>query len=142
MKKYKIGYTQGVFDMFHIGHLNLLKKAKSMCDFLIVGVNSDELVENYKHKCPLINEKQRKQIVEAIKYVDKCIIVDTLDKELVWENFKFDVIFIGDDWKGNDRWIKTEKSLLLHNTKVIYLKYTKGISSTLIKEKLEKNTKN
>lgn len=141
MKKYRVGYTQGVFDMFHVGHLNLLKKAKERCDFLIVGVNSDELVETYKHKCPMINENQRKQIVEAIKYVDKCAIVDTLDKEIAWENFKFDAIFIGDDWKGNERWVKTEKLLSLHNVKVIYLEYTKGISSTILKEKLEKDIK-
>lgn len=141
MKKYKIGYTQGVFDLFHIGHLNLLKRAKERCDFLIVGVNSDELVETYKHKYPIINENQRKQIVEAIKYVDKCIIVNTLDKEIAWENLKFDAIFIGDDWKGNDRWAKTEQLLSLHNVKVIYFKYTNGISSTIIKEKLEKDIK-
>lgn len=136
MSKYKIGYTQGVFDMFHIGHLNLIKRAKSMCETLIVGVNSDSLVEKYKHKHPVIPENQRQQIVEAIRYVDKCVIVDTLDKTEVYKEQHFDAIFIGDDWKGSERWSATEKELSEYNVKVVYLEYTKGISSSELRKKI------
>lgn len=132
-KKYKFGYTQGTFDMFHIGHLNLLCNAKDQCDFLIVGVNSDELVKSYKHKATVINEKERSEIVKNIKAVDKCIIVDTLDKVEILKKVHFDVIFIGDDWKGNARWKQTEKDLQPYGVDVVYLKYTEGISSTLLR---------
>ena len=135
-KPYKIGYTQGVFDLFHVGHLNLLKKAKEQCDFLIVGVNSDELVKNYKHKTPVIPGDQRKQIVEALKVVDQCVLVDTLDKEIIWKEHPFDAIFIGDDWKGNERWKQTEEQLSRHGAKVVYLKYTEGISSSALRKKI------
>lgn len=139
MKPYKIGYTQGVFDLFHIGHLNLLRKAKEQCDFLIVGVNSDKLVESYKHKTPVIPGEQRKEIVEAVRVVDQCILVDTLDKEVIWKEHPFDAIFIGDDWKGNERWKQTEEQLALHGAKVVYLKYTDGISSTALRKKISGN---
>ena len=94
MKKYKIGYTQGVFDMFHIGHLNLLLHAKEQCDYLIVGVNSDELVENYKQKVPVIDEEARRTIVENIKCVDQAVIATTLDKVDAWNRYHFNVVFI------------------------------------------------
>ena len=129
-KQYKIGYTQGVYDMFHIGHLNLLKHAKEKCDFLIVGVNSDKLVEQYKKKKTVINENDRLTIIDSIKYVDKCIIVDTLDKVEIWKKLHFDAIMIGDDWKGNTRWMKTKKDLELYGATVVYLPHTPGVSST------------
>lgn len=141
MKKYKIGYTQGTFDMFHIGHLNLIRQAKEQCDVLIVGVNSDRLVNEYKNKVPVINESNRAEIVNALKYVDKVIICDSLDKCIVWKIVKFDAIFIGDDWKGNLRWIQTEKELAPLGAKVVYLKHTDGISSTILRP-LEKNKVN
>lgn len=141
MKKYKIGYTQGTFDMFHIGHLNLIRQAKEQCDVLIVGVNSDRLVNEYKNKVPVINESNRAEIVNALKYVDKVIICDSLDKCIVWKIVKFDAIFIGDDWKGNLRWIQTEKDLSPLGAKVVYLKHTDGISSTILRP-LEKNKVN
>lgn len=141
MKKYKIGYTQGTFDMFHIGHLNLIRQAKEQCDVLIVGVNSDRLVNEYKNKVPVINESNRAEIVNALKYVDKVIICDSLDKCIVWKIVKFDAIFIGDDWKGNLRWIQTEKELSPLGAKVVYLKHTDGISSTILRP-LEKNKVN
>ena len=81
MKKYKIGYTQGVYDMFHIGHLNLINHAKEYCDYLIVGVNADALVEEYKHKTPVIHEKERAEIIRNLKAVDQVVIAHTLDKE-------------------------------------------------------------
>lgn len=133
MKAFKIGYTQGVYDMFHIGHLNLINHAKEYCDYLIVGVNADELVEKYKNKIPIINEKERQIIVSNIKSVDECVIVTTLDKVAAWHELHFDAIFIGDDWKGNERWSQTEKELELYGAKVVYLPYTKGISSTMLR---------
>lgn len=138
MKKYKIGYTQGVFDMFHIGHLNLLINAKNQCDYLVVGVNSDELVETYKHKVPIICDADRKTIVENIKCVDKCIVVNTLDKMEISKFVDFDVIFIGSDWQNDKRWIKTKKDLNSVGKDVVFLPYTEGISSTILREKKSK----
>lgn len=133
MKKYHIGYTQGTFDMFHKGHLNLLRNAKSMCDILIVGVNSDALVQKYKNKTPVINEKERAEIIKELRCVDDVMICETLDKTVLWETIHFDSIFIGDDWKGNQRWVQTEKELLKVGAEVVYLKHTDGISSTLLR---------
>lgn len=133
MKKFRIGYTQGVYDMFHIGHLNLINHAKDYCDYLIVGINSDLLVQTYKHKMPIIPELERAEIVSNIKAVDKCIIVSTLDKVQIWKQLKFDVIFIGNDWKGNSRWIDAEKELQKYNVPTIFLPYTHGISSTKLR---------
>lgn len=134
MKKYKIGYTQGTFDLFHIGHLNLLNNAKKYCDYLIVGVNTDRLVQEYKNKEPVINEQDRAKIVEAIKVVDKVILTDTLDKNAVYDNFKFDAIFIGNDWQNNERWLKTKEDMKKSGVDVIFLPYTVGISTTNIRE--------
>lgn len=133
VKKYKIGYTQGVYDMFHIGHLNVINHAKEYCDYLIVGVNADELVQSYKHKAPVINEKERQIIVSNIKAVDECIIATTLDKVEAWNKYHFDAIFIGDDWKGNARWAQTEKDLIPYGATVVYLPHTEGVSSTMLK---------
>ena len=136
MKKYKVGYTQGVYDMFHIGHLNLLRNAKELCDYLIVGVNSDNLVETYKKKTPIINEKDRREIVSNIKVVDECIIVDTLDKMEILKKIHFDAIFIGDDWAKNERWISTKEQLKQVGVDVVFLPYTSGISSTMLRNKI------
>lgn len=138
MEKYRVGYTQGVYDMFHIGHLNLINRAKEYCDYLIVGVNSDELVNSYKSKLPVINQEDRRTIVANIKAVDECIIATTLDKIDTWNEIHFDAIFIGDDWKGNERWIQTEKDLEIYGAKVVYLPHTEGISSTILRPKNEK----
>lgn len=132
MKKYRIGYTQGTFDMFHIGHLNLIKHACELCDTLIVGVNSDSLVEEYKHKVPIINEKERAEIVRNIKGVDKCYVVSTLDKMDAHTKYNYDVIFIGDDWKGNSRWERTKEELASIGVDLIFLPHTDGISSTAL----------
>lgn len=135
--KYKIGYTQGTYDMFHIGHLNLINAAKEQCDCLLVGINTNSLVEQYKHKTPVIDETERLQIVSNLKAVDDCFLVDTLDKLAVWHKHHFDAIFIGDDWKGNSRWQQTELQLQPVGANVIYLPYTKGISSSWLREKLQ-----
>lgn len=133
MKKYKVGYTQGVYDMFHVGHLNLLNNAKEMCEFLIVGVNSDALVEEYKHKIPVISQEERRLIVENIKAVDKCVIAETLDKNVALEKYKFDAIFIGDDWSTNPRWLKTKEEMAKKGVDLVFLPYTKGVSSTMLR---------
>lgn len=138
VKKYKIGYTQGVYDMFHIGHLNLINQAKACCEYLIVGVNADELVREYKHKTPVIGQEERKIIVSNLKAVDECIIVNTLDKLTIWEQLHFDAIFIGDDWKGNQRWKMTESVLEPLGAEVVYLPHTEGVSSTLLRPEEEK----
>lgn len=136
MKKI-IGFTAGAFDMFHVGHLNLIKNAKARCDYLIVGVNTDELIADYKDKKVVVPLEERMQIVEAVKYVDEVIAVDTLDKEKIWEKKKFDVVFIGDDWKGSERWNETERKMKKYGVDVVYLPYTTGTTSTLLREKLK-----
>lgn len=137
MKKI-VGYTQGTYDMFHIGHLNLLKNAKKHCDYLVVGVNKDELVESYKNKRPIIPLEERMEIVRAIKYVDEVIATDTLDKKAIWEKVRFDEIYIGDDWKGNDRWEATGREMKELGAELVFLPYTKDTSSTMLREKLNK----
>lgn len=135
MKKYKVGYTQGVYDMFHIGHLNIINKAKEQCDYLIVGVNSDVLVQSYKHKETVIKERERSEIVRNLKAVDKCIIVNTLDKLELLKEIKFDAIFIGDDWYGNPRWMQTKEELAKLGVDVVFLPHTDGVSSTMLRPK-------
>ncbi len=133
----KIGYTTGVYDLFHVGHLNLLRKAKQFCDFLIVGVSTDELV-SYKHKQAVIPFEERKEIVGAIKYVDEVVVQDNMNKMEAWEKFHFDIMFVGDDWKGTEKWNKIEADLRKKNIEVVYFPYTKGTSSTIINETLNK----
>lgn len=137
MNKYKKGYTQGVYDMFHIGHLNIINRAKEQSDYLIVGVNSDELVRLYKHKEAVIKESDRAEIVRNLKAVDECIIVDTLDKMELQQRFGFDAIFIGDDWYGNPRWMRTKEDLEKIGVDVVFLPHTDGISSTKLRPQSE-----
>ena len=138
MKKYKIGYTTGVFDMFHIGHLNILRNAKEQCDFLIVGVSTDELVKSYKHKIPVIPFEERKAIVESIKYVDQVVPQTSMDKSIAWKQLHFDAIFHGDDWKGSDMYNEIEKKLSAVGVDLVFLPHTKGTSSTMLKDALQK----
>jgi len=140
-KKGQIGYTCGVFDLFHIGHLNLLRNAKGMCDCLIVGVSTDNLVMQTKRKLPLIPFKQRIEIVRNIKCVDIAIPQRSLDKLRAWRKLKFDRLFVGDDWYSRQKWKHYEDSLKLAGVKVIFFPYTKDTSSTKINELLkEKRT--
>ena len=135
MKKYKVGYTQGTFDMFHIGHLNLLIRAKEQCDYLIVGVNSDALVMEYKNKAAIIHENERLAIVQNLKVVDKCVLSYTLDKIEIYKKEHFDAIFIGSDWQDNERWKKTKDTFACFGVEVVFLPYTEGISSTFLRDK-------
>lgn len=136
-KPYRIGYTQGVYDMFHVGHLRLINHAKEQCNYLIVGVNSDELVQSYKNKLPVIPQDERAEIVRNIKAVDECVIVSTLDKAEILQDFRFDAVFIGDDWKGHPRWEQTEEELKQYHVDVVYLPHTDGISSTQLRPSRE-----
>ena len=140
MKKYKTGYTVGVFDLFHVGHLNLLERCKEMCDILIVGVCDDAYVRDIKHKEPVFREEERVRILRALKCVDEAELVDyavTDNKILAWEKFQFDVLFSGDDWKGSERYKKTEEQFAKIGVTIEYLPYTKGISTSQIKEKMK-----
>ena len=138
-----IGYTTGVFDMFHIGHLNILKRAKEQCDYLIVGVSTDEVVEEYKKKTPIIKFEERIAIVEAIKYVDEVVPQTTMDKMEAWKQLKFDVMFHGSDWKGSEMYNHIIEKFNNVGVKVIFLPHTEGVSSTLLTEVLynKKNSK-
>ena len=133
----KVGYTTGVFDLFHIGHLNLLRKAKEQCDYLIVGVSTDELV-SYKHKQAVIPFEERKQIVGAIKYVDEVVAQENMDKMAAWKRLHFNVMFVGDDWKGTPKWDEYERQFKEVGVEIVYFPYTQGTSSTLINQTLEK----
>lgn len=136
MKKYKTGYTAGVYDMFHVGHLNILKQAKEMCDFLVVGITTDELSLKKKNKLPVIPYEERVEIVEAIKYVDKVIPQEDSNKVLAHNIVDFDVIFVGDDWKGTEVWNNYENEFKKMGVDVVYFPYTKVTSSTMLREKL------
>ena len=136
-----IGYTTGVYDMFHIGHLNILRRAKEQCDYLIVGVTTDELCYKRKQKYPIINEQERMAIVEAIRYVDKVVPQTDMDKMRPVKELGANVVFVGSDWKGTDAWNQYEKDFAQVNCKVVYLEHTDGISSSLIRDKLNENEK-
>ena len=133
-----IGYTSGVFDMFHIGHLNILRRAKENCDKLIVGVSTDEVVESYKHKKPVIPYEQRKAIVEAIRYVDEVVPQTTMDKMEMWGKIHFNVMFHGDEWKGTELYNKYEREFAEVGVKIIYIPHTDGISSSILRSKIKK----
>lgn len=137
MKKYKIGYTTGVYDLFHIGHLNILKKAKEQCEYLIVGVTTDKEVLRVKNKKPIIPFEERLDIVQSIKYVDKAVPEHDVDKLLAWEEYRFNVIFKGDDWKGSPKWLKYEEEFAKRNVEVVFFPYTKGTSSTELRKVLD-----
>ena len=135
-----VGYTAGVYDLFHIGHLNLLRNAKKHCDKLIVGVTTDELVQ-YKGKKPVITLSERMEIVKAIRYVDEVVVQDDLDKVKAWDKYHYDILFVGSDWQGTDKWNKYEAQLKEKGAKVIYLPYTKTTSSTLLTNVLKELAK-
>ncbi len=132
-----IGYTTGVFDLFHIGHLNLLRRAKEQCDYLIVGVSTDDLVM-YKHKHAVIPFEERMEIVKAIRFVDEVVPQVNMDKMEAWKRLHFNIMFVGDDWKGTAKWDAYEKQFAEVGVKIVYFPYTKGTSSTLINEVLLK----
>jgi len=135
-EKTVIGYTSGVYDLFHIGHLNLLKNAKGLCDKLIVGVTSDELVA-YKNKKAIIPHLERMEIVRNIRHVDSVVPQNDMDKFKMWERLKFDIMFVGDDWFETEKWQELDEKFKAVGVKIVYFPYTKGTSSTLINETLK-----
>ena len=136
-KKYKLGYTTGVFDMFHIGHLNILRRAKEQCEKLVVGVTTDELCFLRKHKYPIINENDRMAIVEAIRYVDSVVPQSDMEKIRPVKALGADVVFVGSYWKGTDAWNRYEKEFAEVGCAVVYLSHTDGISSSILRKKIE-----
>lgn len=137
-KKYKIGYTTGVFDMFHIGHLNILRHAKEQCEYLIVGVTTDELCYARKKKYPIIKQEERMEIVSAICYVDKVVPQIDMDKIVPVKELGCDAVFVGSDWQGTATWNEYEKQFAKVGATVVYLPHTNGISSTMLKRILDK----
>lgn len=136
MKKYKIGYTSGVYDMFHIGHLRILARAKAQCERLVVGVTSDELCLARKGHRPVIATEERKAIVAAIRYVDEVVDQTDMDKLAMVRRLGADAVFVGSDWKDTPAWVAYEKEFNAIGCEVVYLDHTDGISSTLLREKL------
>lgn len=133
----KLGYTSGVFDLFHIGHLNLLRNARALCDRLVVGVTTDELLLSEKHKHAVIPHHERLEIVRSIDHVDAVIAQDTMDKMAIWQRLRFDVMFVGDDWFDTPRWRELDMEFERVGVKVVYFPYTQGTSSTLINAVLD-----
>lgn len=130
-----IGYTAGVYDLFHIGHLNLFKNAKGLCDKLVVGVTVDELVQ-YKGKNALIPFEDRIELIRSCKYVDAAVPQYDMDKLSACKKLGATVLFVGDDWYGSDNWKKYEEEFSREGIKIVYFPYTRGISSTRITEAL------
>lgn len=134
----KIGYTTGVYDLFHIGHLNVLKRAKLECDYLIVGVTTDELAFSRKNKMPIIPFTERMEIVEHVKFVDEVVPQTNMDKMEAWNNLKFNMMFVGDDWKGSEKWNEMERDFAEVGVEIVYFPYTSHTSSTKLRQVLEK----
>lgn len=122
--------------MFHIGHLNILKRAKEQCEYLIVGISTDELVKNYKNKTPIIPFEERAEIVRSLECVDEVVVQTNMDKFEAWRDYKFDVMFHGDDWKNSPMWKEYEKQFKEVGVDIVYFPYTKDTSSTILREKL------
>jgi len=133
-----VGYTTGVYDMFHIGHLNILRRAKEQCDYLIVGVSTDELVMHEKNKTPIVPFEDRCAIVDAIRYVDRVVPQPDKNKFGAWEKYHFDKMFVGSDWKGTPQWNRFEEEFAPVGVEIVYLDHTDGISSTILREKFLK----
>jgi glycerol-3-phosphate cytidylyltransferase len=130
-----VGYTSGVFDLFHVGHLRILHNAAGLCDRLIVGVSSDELVA-YKGKAPIVPFAERMEIVREVKGVSAVVPQYDMDKFAMWERLKFDVMFVGDDWHGTDKWNAIEARFAEVGVPIVYFPYTQGTSSSMIANEL------
>lgn len=140
---YKKGFTAGVFDLFHIGHLNLLRRCKEYCEYLIVGVMTDEFTEFCKGKKPYISLEDRMEILSAIRYVDQVVPVDIHNTSKVdaWKLYQFDCCFSGDDHIDEECWINEKNELKKQGVDIVFFPYTTGVSSTKIKESIGKDIK-
>ena len=132
----RVGYTAGVYDMFHLGHLNILRNARSRCDHLIVGVTTDAMAESCKGNPPVVPERERLQIVESIRYVDQVVPETSLDKMEAWRALQFDIVFKGDDWKGTPIWDALEVKFAALGVEIVYFPYTTHTSSTMLRRAL------
>lgn len=132
-----IGYTTGVYDLFHIGHLNILRRAKERCDYLIVGVTSDYLAKQKKNKLPIIAYEERAEIVRSVRYVDEVVCQTAFDKFQAWEKYQFQKIFVGSDWKGTPEWEAYEKQFSQVGVEVVYFPYTVHTSSTILRKAID-----
>jgi glycerol-3-phosphate cytidylyltransferase len=128
-----IGYTTGVYDLFHIGHLNLLRNARALCDELIVGVTTDELCFEVKHKRPVVPYHERVEIVANVRYVDRVVEQASYDKLAAWRQLGFDVMFVGDDWRGTPEWNRFEDEFRPLGARIVYLPYTRHTSSSAVR---------
>ena len=125
-----IGYAPGAYDMFHVGHLNILRRARLACDYLIAGVVSDEVALQQKGRLPVVGEQSRLTIVAAIGFVDEVYLELTTDKLVTWESVRFDVVFKGDDWRGSEKWTRLEREFGTRGVAVAYVPYTEQVSSS------------
>ncbi|KUL28205.1 cytidyltransferase [Streptomyces regalis] len=132
----RLGYAPGVFDLFHVGHLNILRRARGHCDRLIAGVCSDELVVRLKGRPPVVPLAERLQIVRSVRYVDETFVATVDDKIAIWKELGFDVIFKGDDWLGTDVWTMLETEFARVGVEIVYFPYTVHTSSTLLRDAL------
>lgn len=131
-----IGYTTGVYDLFHVGHLNLLRRARTMCDYLIVGVTTDELCLVRKNKTPVIPLEERMDIIRELRCVDKVVPQQDMDKYGAWKRYQFHRMFVGDDWKGHPKWVELEQRFAVHNVEIVYFPYTSHISTSHLRSSL------
>lgn len=132
-----VGYSAGVFDMFHVGHLRILERARRKCDELLVGVATDELSSQVKGKAPVVSFEERREIVAALRCVDRVVMQTENDKVRAWEEWGFDVLFKGDDWKGTAEYLSLEERFAPLGVQIVYFPYTKFTSSTMLRESLE-----
>lgn len=138
----RVGYVPGVFDMFHVGHLNILRNARLACDFLIAGVVSDERAVDAKGKMPIVPLAERLEIVNSIRYVDDAVVEDVAEKLDMWRRLDFDVIIKGDDWRGTPKGDKLERDFAKVGVEVVYLPYTVHTSSTMLRQVLHTRVAN
>lgn len=132
----RVGYAPGVYDMFHVGHLNILRRAKEHCDYLVAGVVSDEMCELAKGRGPIIPQAERLEIVQHVSYVDEAIIEVVPDKLVTWESVRFDMIFKGDDWRGTLKGRRLERDFARLGVEVVYFPYTVHTSSSMLRRVL------
>lgn len=132
-----VGYAPGAYDMFHVGHLNILRQAKQHCDYLIAGVVSDEMCLLTKGKSPVVPLSERMEIVRHISFVDEVVAEVVPDKVETWRSVHFDVLFKGDDWRGTPKGIKLENDFAELGVKIVYFPYTMHTSSTLLRRALD-----